>query len=104
MTSPTTSPSPWPTSSGPPRTPRHGDAYTVELNGKTTIFYVYTAPDGVKLLNKYSPFHSCLDDNAFCRVEVEKDHLVVYRAARINRSTAARKSIADLGWLVTTNF
>ena len=74
-------------------------AYVTEQNGSKSVHYELTCD--IKLLNRYTPFHSCLDNSPFCKVEITDSEINISEPM-LNRSPKARAMIASIGWTVTT--
>ena len=74
-------------------------AYVTEQNGEKNVHYELTCD--IKLLNKYEPFHSCLHDSPFSRVEITDSEITISEPM-LSRSPKSRAMIASIGWTVTT--
>jgi hypothetical protein len=74
-------------------------AYVTEQNGEKNVHYELTCD--IKLLNKYTPFHSCIDNSPFSRVEITDSEIMISKPM-LSRSPKARAMIAQIGWTVTT--
>ena len=74
-------------------------AYVTEQDGKKNVHYELTCD--IKLLNKYEPFHSCLHDSPFSRVEITDSEINISEPM-LSRSPKSRAMIASIGWTVTT--
>jgi hypothetical protein len=74
-------------------------AYVTECDGQTSVHYELTCD--IKLLNKYTPFHSCIHDSPFSRVEITDSEITISEPM-LPRSPKARAMIAQIGWIVTT--
>jgi hypothetical protein len=74
------------------------DAEQVMLCDDGNIRYTMTCRDGFKIMNVFSPFMSCLDNNPFRKVTINEDSIEigVERYAKKNR-----KELIKLGWLFT---
>lgn len=66
-------------------------------SGRVEVWFRYDCD--IKLLNKYSPFSACLHDGAFSKVEITDSEITIFNSM-LSRSRAARKLIAQLGWVV----
>jgi len=74
-------------------------AYVTEQNGEKNVHYELTCD--IKLLNKYTPFHSCIDNSLFSRVEITESEIMISKPM-LPRSPKARAMIGQIGWTVTT--
>ena len=74
-------------------------AYVTEQNGEKNVHYELTCD--IKLLNKYTPFHSMLHDSPFSRVEITDTEITISEPM-LSRSRKSRAMIASIGWTVTT--
>jgi hypothetical protein len=72
-------------------------AYVTEFNGQTSVYYELTCD--IKLLNKYEPFHSCLHNSPFSRVEITDTEIMISKPM-LSRSPKARAMIGQIGWTV----
>ena len=74
-------------------------AYVTEQNGEKNVHYELTCD--IKLLNKYEPFHSCLHNSPFSRVEITDSEISISESM-LSRSPKSRAMIASIGWTVAT--
>ena len=74
-------------------------AYVTEQNGEKSVHYEFICD--IKLLNKYEPFHSCIDNSLFSRVEITDSEIMISKPM-LSRSPKTRAMIAQIGWTVST--
>jgi hypothetical protein len=74
-------------------------AYVTECNGEKNVHYEFICD--IKILNKYEPFHSCIDNSPFSKVEITDSEIMISKPM-LNRSPKSRAMIAQFGWTVTT--
>jgi hypothetical protein len=74
-------------------------AYVLEMNGEKSVHYEYHCD--IKLFNKYEPFHSCLDNSLFRKVEITDSEIYIGEPA-LKRTQLARRTISKWDWIVTT--
>lgn len=67
-----------------------------------TIQYVFEARDGGKFLNKFAPFHNCLDNGPFHLATIKEDKKeVMVSHQNWPKSTETRKHARDMGLILT---
>lgn len=80
------------------RDPAIKQALVLEVGGEKSVWYEYHCD--IKLLNRYTPFITCLHNGWFCSVLVAEQTVKVSEP-RLPRDRESRKFIAKYGFVVT---
>lgn len=77
---------------------RAPQSYDTVLNGKVVEVY-YRLDCDLKLLNKYTPFHSCLHDGPFYPVSISDNDITIHTEQPLS-SGFGRKLLAKFGFVL----
>jgi hypothetical protein len=79
---------------------KSGRLSDITLGEDGKVYYVYNCD--VKLLHKYEPFHSCLDDSPFHLTFIHEGTIEIWDHLPVGRDGKTRATLAKGGCIVTT--